>query len=935
MKDLDLKASQQRLKAHFGELAVKRKSAFRERPVFALEHGLGSDEISSLSEALRLQITRNTPSEEHSLLWVVYASEIGYRYSGDEYWQTFEQETPGWVKNGDRHWLRYCFLDFCEAYGGARPSGAWANHFSIICWPITHAILPRDLQRQLARILYELRHSYSKDLFESPSTLGELIAARSWDATSRFQKFVEETSLVGQIATALLLEGEPGTATRIEPQTLRRIRDDLDRERRGREWLLSARRYAKTGAAVRVFAQRKERRTSEIETAEARAHVVSLGIEPRLAVRPTDVSAHRWSVSCEIPDLSDLLVRFPELREPLTASRCVVTGAAGAPLARGRCLYGPQRVTLTKWPRAAEVLLRFEKSTPLLDLLLRTECLLRPGPIWLFHIALDGTAYELRSLKVRPNHRYILVRTDTAPQANERVRPIELDCVGAFAAQLSLPPALTPDWEETLRELGLQPAKTIEVWPAGLTPAEWDAEASGTWLSTDRPCFAIRPDHPVDVLSLTLKREGRESQLQIRKLAAGNPVFCQLPLLGVGLHKLRLTASSAAESGSNQSTELEVDIQIREPRPGRPGVTRSGPLLVYVDPPTPTLEQLWEGEAEITLNGPVGRSVACSIALHEADGASPLIQKVLPPLHLPVSARDFRNHFDKFFRNVEEVQHAFDDSRLCYLHINALELGELQLKCEREFTPLRWSTRRRGRSQIVRLTDDSGEDVNPSVFRMTFDNPMSQTPLTSASEFKAPSSGGLFVARNGASMAALIAPPTLRSLSDLACDPKMPAARRSPDAVMQALHVSALWNKAKLPGDIVSAIRRREILLRLAHHIAHLICGANWAQAEIQARSGERQFAQLKNAVSKRPEHAALPRRLEQACIALVDADSHERVAELAAIVSQFNLLAVKENLEWTCELALKLASDPGNSGSLFFRTSRPDLAWQAIFRVP
>ena len=27
----------------------------------------------------------------------------------DEYWQTFESETPGWLRHGDRYWIRDCF----------------------------------------------------------------------------------------------------------------------------------------------------------------------------------------------------------------------------------------------------------------------------------------------------------------------------------------------------------------------------------------------------------------------------------------------------------------------------------------------------------------------------------------------------------------------------------------------------------------------------------------------------------------------------------------------------------------------------------------------------------------------------------------------------------------------------------------------------------
>jgi hypothetical protein len=46
---------------------------------------------------------------------------------------------------------------FANNYGGARPTGAFADYFVIIAWPIAHAVLPSYLQRQLAHLLYDFR----------------------------------------------------------------------------------------------------------------------------------------------------------------------------------------------------------------------------------------------------------------------------------------------------------------------------------------------------------------------------------------------------------------------------------------------------------------------------------------------------------------------------------------------------------------------------------------------------------------------------------------------------------------------------------------------------------------------------------------------------------------------------------------------------------
>jgi hypothetical protein len=521
---------QTRLSGHFTELQ-RRRSEVPGRHVFAFEHGLTPIELEMLASAVRADVANGRPSRDYDLAWIVYATEIGYRYSGDEYWQTFEFETPGWLAHGDRHWIRDCYRTFKARFDGAEPSGSWAEHFSIICWPITHAILPQDLQRQLAQILYELRHSFSADLFESPTVLGEFIGARSWNESSRFQNFAQETQLVGQIAAALLLQGEFGTDSLIHPPTLKRIGEDLDGERRAREWLRGARKFAQERARVRGIAfSRGATLPTDQRPERARAEVAALGIEPRLVLRPTDTSRISWEVSLEIPDLTHLLFRFPRTREILVGSRCVVAGASGGPLARGRCLHGAQRVRLARWPRADDVLLQFERADAQLEYLLRTECLLRPGSTWLFRIASDGLAYESRSLRVRPNQSYIVIRTNVPVKATDHLRRIDLHCEGVFGALLDLPEALTTDWEETLRGVGLRHAKTIEVWPAGLAAVVWDGEGRGEWLASERPCLAIRTDHPVAAIRVSMGAN-LEDSLELTPITPGEPHFIELPHL--------------------------------------------------------------------------------------------------------------------------------------------------------------------------------------------------------------------------------------------------------------------------------------------------------------------------------------------------------------------------------------------------------------------
>jgi hypothetical protein len=157
---------QSRFESHFSRLRDERRGNSTRSTVYALEHGLTSDEVSSFVGHVRQSIrSTHRPAQGHRLVWAIYATEVGYGYSGEEYWASFASQTSNWEdSNQNREYIRTAFKEFQTHYGGAEPRGIWANHFSIICWPITHAILPQDLQRELAHSLYRIRYDFDSAL---------------------------------------------------------------------------------------------------------------------------------------------------------------------------------------------------------------------------------------------------------------------------------------------------------------------------------------------------------------------------------------------------------------------------------------------------------------------------------------------------------------------------------------------------------------------------------------------------------------------------------------------------------------------------------------------------------------------------------------------------------------------------------------------------
>jgi hypothetical protein len=927
-----------RLSAHFAEVRRSRQARATELPVFALEHGLNQTEISELSTDICGHLAHAPLARKHELAAIVYAAEIGYRYSGDQYWQTFEAETPGWKIRGDRSWLRDCFRKFHDAFGGAAPSGSWAEHFTIISWPITHAILPRDLQQQLARILYELRGSFSAELFESPQLMGDFIKARSWKSTSRFQNLAEQPTLLGQIAAALLLQGNLGTNTLIDPGTLRRIGDDIDRERRGRDWLKGARRFAEERATIRGLSLGKGAPAERPE--EARADIATLGIEPRLVLRPADISSNSWEVSLEIPDLSHLMLRFPNTRDILSNSRCIVAGASGRPLARGRCLHGPQRVLLSRWPRSDEVLLQFENTEPQLEYLLRTEFLLRPGPRWLFKIASDGLAYETRGLRVRAGERYLLVSTAGPIEQCDLTRSVVLACDGVHGLLLELPDALTPKWEGMLRRLGVSQAKSIEVWPAGLAANVWDGEGRGEWIASERPCIALRTDHFASEILISMK-SAAGLPLKISDVPPGETIFVELPPLAVGLHKVGFSARTGRGAEVEPLGDLDLFMRIREARPWSPGVAGSGgPLSIETDPAAPTIEQLWEDQIEILVSGPEGRPLRCCVSMFEREEDSAKFVHDLPVMSLPLTTKRWRQCFDEHLRQSREAQNAYDEARLCELQFFAEELGTFTVRCEREFTPLRWTIHRVKGNYIAHLHEDVGGG-ELEVFYAPFAQPTVTEALEARDDYSVPEGGGLYVARLNSFMSAIIVPPV--RLEDLRYKPRIDDCERSVNSLLFLNGLASLWERARLPGDVLSAWQRRVVLHALVTQIFRVLGGACWGDAEANRRNGTDGLTDLKRAISHKKGEASMLAAIASNCERFASSKPEDRAAQLALLIARYVQLpsgltsknveppvtstrGIKapltdnppgaDNTSWLVELALRLGSDPARVAS-------------------
>ena len=910
---MDLNQLNDKLRDHFISLHDRKQKQFNHARVFALEHGLDKDEIQDLFSAVRKQIKEGSPQQEHALAWIVYATEMGYRYAGNEYWQTFERVTPGWTTFNDRNFIKIAFMTFSAEFHGIELKGAWAKHFSIISWPITNAIIPADLQLQLLRVLAEKRGAFTEDLFNTPEKLGELIYNSSWRASPRFQNLAEETALMGSIAKALIFQEEDDVNSIIEVKTFKRLCNDLRSKQQTRVLFQNVRDTGRDLVAMRTRGSLADNQPKPSTASRIHETLSRLNIEPKVVLICVDSSQDSWDVMLKIDNLAPLLDINQAFQHVLTTSRCRVQGVR-SPLAPGHFLFASPPIRLMSWPGENDVLIQFENSIPVLDALFKTNCFIGASSTRLFQIRADGRAYELFNQRVKPNNQYIITKTSEPYNEHKLFKPINLTCTGIYGALLDMPASISSEWEEALRVNGLGVARTVEVWPAGIDAYAWDDEGSIVWLESEHPCLGFRADHRLYSLSVRISGSFEDS-LSITAIEPNEAVFVQLPALPIGKHQISVSAKSDLSRGAFPLTEYIKTIEILNESSHRFNRNPISPVIHRITPLNPNVEQLWEGNVDLTILGPIGRNIKCTAALFDSDIEIASYQ--LGRLDFPVTPSSWRTHFHKFIKGNSGIGKRYDQAKRIRLDFSTDELGTFEIMFEREFTPLRWLIKHHDHNDFASFIDDTGtgEELKFSYYK--FSRPCEKNQLENTDEFLVDDKGGLYVAIKGDTVASVVIPPIPRSFDDFECEPVIRDDKRKPDVILELLRSCTMWGHAKLSGNFLSLTNQRIVLKAITKHITGLVGGEKWFKVEHKFEAdGTLQI--LDEAISN-------DRHVVEECRKAIVEQMQKGIDTidvwLRGIISlenKYDILRLKKpkntaDAEWLSEFALRLASDTVN----------------------
>ena len=731
------------------------------------------------------------------------------------------------IRTGPREY----FEAFSKRYRGVRPAGGWARHYKYICWPIAHALLPRDLQVQLMQAIYRARHHLYLALRQPDEYLGKLVAHFACYPTHRFVLFLRDERLSGWIVRTLLRGDD--AASGLEPLALARIVKDLKSEGHARAWLTESRGVyqqhsvkphgGQLGMPASPWLPDFIRAPSQTSTATRREPA----LEPRLSLIRT--AANEWTPVITIPTFLHLAMGNDELLDHLETNRVGVP-CHGSKMGPATSLLSPAGLerTMTSWPADRTCVVRFDRALPVVDEIVKMSCQLRPASLWLFRVGSDGRAAHVLGTAVRPGERYVVVVRD-ATKLPALWHPHRIACDGVSAAYIEIPHPVGTAFQARLQQAGLSAVYGVSISPVGAIPVGWSPQSLGEWLSTQTPCFRLHRDHEFTHYSIGI--EGQPTSAI--PCGQGSELIVSLGGLREGRHDIVISTHAGAPSlgaASKRTGSAKLSIVVRQPASFAPGRQPLQAMLVTCAPATPTFAEFISGRVSLRVDGDATREVVVRLDLLDAAGevlsAIPICKQ-----HLPLGGKDLR---DAVSRALHYGSDELDllNFEAAQIVVDGGDLGLRRIVLTQVVEPLRW-TYLQGRAQATLQLVDDLENSVVRVRTASFERPTQWRVISSSqasSGLDVAANDGLYVATNASVEACVIvSPPRVGKGFDLFRVAINPA--DLPDTLRETLETYRLWASARVCG-LISRYRQRYVLQVLQDHGIGMVAGRRWREQE-------------------------------------------------------------------------------------------------------
>ncbi len=706
-----VKAFQEKLEHKFSILKENRKISNGDR-VFAIEHELTEDEIKSLFHLVN-QCLGKIDIERYWLLLVVVATEIGYSFKGDEYWQTFEKKIPNWEKSGkkQRVELRKCFEKFRDQYHGITPSGKWAKNFTVISWPVTNSVLPLDIQRHFIESLYKLRFSLKDEHFENKELLASEIKSQSINLTSRFKNFLSNSSLVWQFVSALKAKAQNSGETKLSETAFERIVKDLEKRESSRIQLKDI------SDKIHRFSRKRQTETTE----KTKNVICTPNLKLQLYLKPSIENKLMYKLYVRTLNLSRYFSCFQELKSEFLKYDFYIRGKPDYPQ-RSKNLLSPRGFKLNEWPNKDILLFNpIDCDNTKVEDLYKKIAVNVNKDFHLFKLQKNGIGQHIIHGHLRANSQYILI-SKSIESMKDKGTEVLLDFAGIQGIKFEVDSqGRIPFNDSELASLGLCNVSFFDVWPSGISPSQWDEDDSIEWLTTDIPILAIRASDKVEGVDVKLQRKKLFISLKENKIK-----FVQLPSLPSGVYSMIFSSQSKISNLNN--VESKINMLIREPQISDSRVSLCNPLIIDFSPIHPSYEDLMDSKIKLFISGPYGLKVTTKAIFYEKNRKAKSFFSEEFSFELPIDSYKwnclFKNHIIK-----EANYKKLTESYSCKLIFDCEESGDKSIVFEREESALRWSFEKSKKKTYLKLIDDTDSMEEPNVLYYPLKTPDSLREL--------------------------------------------------------------------------------------------------------------------------------------------------------------------------------------------------------------
>lgn len=815
---------QSRLKNHFDELAQTKRNL--QIPIYALEHNLDRDERTDLLWLLNSDLeSRQQLTSSHWLAWIVAATEVGYGYDGNEYWDSFAASIPQWNNFGNRNQVRAWFQHFQKLYGAIRPTGNWARHFPIIAWPITNAIIPLYLQRHFADHLYEIRHRLGRLEDLSLEEIGEYVASTYTGHSSRFENFLQQKLLTSRLILALREEIQTANSP-ISSQTFSRIVEDFEVHQRTKQRLSHARSaLRKVNLQNNVVAKERGTHPQKSSSAEASQQLCA-----RLIFRRN--MAGVWKPYLSFPNVAAVLKSKGITPQDLskTRSRFRVRGgvARWKPARALNSFVAGYEEELAELPEDGALALEFETDSKL-----ETHCSVfveHGGFPILFKRPRASTAHVVLGKHVRPNELYLVATNDEKISSFSRAfdgESVPSALKEITVTEFTVPTALTEEHVQLLTNVGLGYSLAVQVDAVGLTPRT-STQANGLIYSvSETPVFRIKSD--IAVAEYRLQIAGEELRVPNQERSA---LFLSLPNLPVGHHQLRIQGLGVA--GNTKLAAEFIDIEVSDVNPWQEEIHGKAGVSLHLDPLGSSVEDVIDKAAKIVVRAPPNRTAKLHLQYSSAAGDE-LLQKQLLVAKTPIASSLVAQKLAGAI--LGEGADAYQQSARIDLVAYLDELGAEKLVFDKEPQPLRWLS---VSNDVVRLADDTDPDIKPEVSMFALDSVDVETPIdyeTACNGLKLPGEGGLVFAKHKNAQHGVIVSikqDRYHDFKDLSIHASVSELDLSVPVLLNAMK---RWDRtARLIGPMAHIAKFRA-LEALKDRVEFLLCGPQWMAAKAKCSS--------------------------------------------------------------------------------------------------